>query len=155
MSDDGAAIDDPADSHAREGERATGMALVVFTTETGIRWLRRLRKGFRHCFILIQDDEDAWIVYDPLSNISVLSVLHNASVDQITTWYHDCGLRVSRTFIRRNPPPTFLLRPFTCVEAVKRVLGLHDRWIVTPWQLYRYLERAQDGSPETLDIRHD
>ncbi len=29
--------------------------------------------------------------------------------------------------------------PFTCVEAAKRVLGLHDRRVVTPWQLYRRL----------------
>jgi|APTNR8051073442_1049403.scaffolds.fasta_scaffold04486_9 hypothetical protein len=152
MSDDGATLSYAVGTDVREGERLPGMALVVFTTETGIRWLRWLRKGFRHCFVLIQDQEDAWIVYDPLCNISVLSVLHNISEQQITSWYRECGLHVARTFIRHNPPSTFLLRPFTCVEAVKRVLGLHDRWIITPWQLYHYLERARNGSTETLDI---
>ena len=29
----------------------------------------------------------------------------------------------------------------TCVEVVKRVLGVHPPLIVTPWQLYRYLEK--------------
>jgi hypothetical protein len=31
---------------------------------------------------------------------------------------------------------------FTCVEAVKRVLGIHRRGIVTPWQLYQHLKFA-------------
>ena len=37
-------------------------------------------------------------------------------------------------------PAPFML--FTCVEAVKRVLGIHRRGIVTPWQLYRHLTCA-------------
>ena len=36
--------------------------------------------------------------------------------------------------------PMPYLRPFTCVEVVKRVLGI-KRWsIFTPYQLYRYLK---------------
>jgi len=33
--------------------------------------------------------------------------------------------------------------PFSCVEAVKRVLGIHKSFILTPWQLYRFLRKEQ------------
>ena len=38
--------------------------------------------------------------------------------------------------LHKRPAP---LMVFTCVEAVKRVLGLHRRLVFTPWQLYRHL----------------
>ncbi len=43
--------------------------------------------------------------------------------------------------VRIKPPPRRALPPmlFTCVEAVKRIIGLHDFGIVTPWQLYKAL----------------
>jgi hypothetical protein len=30
---------------------------------------------------------------------------------------------------------------FTCVEAVKRIIGLRGWWILTPWQLYAALAK--------------
>jgi hypothetical protein len=31
------------------------------------------------------------------------------------------------------------VRPFTCVEAVKRLIGIHAPWTLTPWQLFGHL----------------
>lgn len=36
---------------------------------------------------------------------------------------------------RRSLPPTFC----SCVETVKRILGLHCPFILTPWQLFKHL----------------
>ena len=41
-------------------------------------------------------------------------------------------------------PPEVALRSaplgvFSCVETVKRLLGLRTRWVFTPWQLHRFL----------------
>jgi len=41
--------------------------------------------------------------------------------------------------------------PHTCVEAVKRVIGLHARFIITPWQLYRHL-MVQHENTERKEI---
>ncbi len=32
-------------------------------------------------------------------------------------------------------------RPLTCVEAIKRLVGLESAWTLTPWQLFRRLQR--------------
>ena len=39
-------------------------------------------------------------------------------------------------------PPNRKAQPlmfFTCVESVKRIIGLRQRWVITPWQLYKAL----------------
>ena len=41
--------------------------------------------------------------------------------------------------IRPQPKTAAPWGPFTCVEAVKRVLGVRARFILTPWRLYKFL----------------
>jgi hypothetical protein len=55
--------------------------------------------------------------------------------------------------IRRDHLRPAPLAPFTCVEAAKRVLGLHDRRVVTPWQLYRRLIDPELTDPNGLGRR--
>jgi hypothetical protein len=50
-------------------------------------------------------------------------------------------MRVVETRIRPAPRRPAPLRPYTCVEAVKRILGLHAPWVITPWQLYGLLRK--------------
>jgi len=33
---------------------------------------------------------------------------------------------------------------FSCVEFIKRVLGIHSCFILTPWQLYKYLNKEKE-----------
>jgi hypothetical protein len=54
-------------------------------------------------------------------------------------WLRERGHAVAAAPIRRDHLRPAPLAPFTCVEAAKRVLGLHDRRVVTPWQFYRRL----------------
>ena len=57
----------------------------------------------------------------------------------LIAWFVERGHAVVPAPVRRDHLRPAPWGPFTCVEVVKRVLGLHDRWVVTPWQLYRRL----------------
>ena len=115
-------------------------AWVVFSGQTEISWLKFLKPGFRHCYVLINDGE-RWTSIDPLSHITEVSVHHHVPADfDLPKWLQSRGNQVVRAPLRRDitKPAPFML--FTCVEAVKRVLGIHRRGIFTPWQLYKHLK---------------
>lgn len=119
---------------------------VVFTSQVEIPWLRFLKPGFRHCYALINDGE-RWISYDPLAHYTDVRVHHVPPEFDLPKWMAERGHKVLRapvSRIRREAPWMI----FTCVEAVKRVIGLHNRWIVTPWQLYRHLAKT----PSTVTV---
>lgn len=116
------------------------LAVVGFSGKTEIRWLRWLKPGFRHCLVLLWDGRD-WILYDPLAHVTELVVVRAQADFCPLAWLlaHDClpvPVRVVRPPRRLAP-----VAPYTCVEAVKRVLGLRARGVFTPWQLFRCLTR--------------
>ena len=113
-------------------------ALVVFSGRTGVAWLRWLRPGFRHCFVAL-DDGASWLTVDPLLHRIEVRASGLPSHFDLAAEYR----RMDLTVVEVIPSPVRVrcapLGLFTCVEAVKRVLGLHARRIATPWQLYRFL----------------
>lgn len=116
------------------------LALVAFSGNTDIRWLRLLRPGFRHVFVALNDGAH-WITVDPLSHRTEVAVQPVGADFDLAGHYRRQGLRV----IEFSPPPV-LPRPApvalcTCVEAAKRVLGIHHPFVLTPWQLYRHINR--------------
>lgn len=115
-------------------------AWVCFSGEADIWWLRFLRPGFRHCFAVAQQDKN-WIVIDPLSPYLELDVLPLAATFDLPAWLAGQNLTVVRTTIRRNRTRPAPANIFSCVEVVKRFLGIHARAVFTPWQLYTYLTK--------------
>ena len=117
---------------------------VVFSGETEIRWLRLcLKPGFRHCYVLINDG-GGWITYDPLAHKTEIAVHRNTkSGFDLPGWLKGRGLHVVQ--VNLNEPPKKRLQPavYTCVEAVKRVIGLRNWFILTPYQLYKSLIKQQ------------
>ena len=113
-------------------------ALVVFAGSTSLKWLRWLTPGYRHCFVAIAQ-RDVWIICDPLSHRTDLIAICGHTRQDLAAWYRQRGLTVVETHVRSAPKRPAPIRPFTCVEAVKRILGIHAPWVLTPWQLYRYL----------------
>lgn len=115
-------------------------ALVVLSNQTDLPWVRLLRPGFRHCFVVVRR-QGQWVAVDPLMHRTRIDLLANITAEALARRYRHHGLRVVKAAVahpHRHPAP---LAPFTCVEAVKRVLGIHARFVLTPWQLYRYLCR--------------
>lgn len=103
---------------------------------------RRLKPKFQHCFAVVRT-EIAWIAVDPMR--------HWTFVDWVARWetppnaicarLNGSGCSAS-VYLQYPQPARRWTRPlpYTCVEEVKRVIGLRS-WALTPWQLYRDLWR--------------
>lgn len=111
---------------------------MLFGGDTQLRCLRILQPGFRHCLVAVSIGT-SWVIIDPLSHKTALSVAEGFSADELVRWYEGQGLKAVRTVVREAPAKLAPLAPATCVEAVKRVLGIHAWSILTPRQLHDYL----------------
>ena len=115
-------------------------ALLVFSGRTGVTWLRWLRPGFRHCFVAL-DDGTEWLTVDPLLHRLEVRASGLPSEFDLAGEYRRMDLAVIEVAPAAVPLRRAPLGLFTCVETVKRLLGIRARWILTPWQLYRFLAR--------------
>lgn len=115
-----------------------GAALVVFSGAADVLWLRLLKPGFRHCFAVVECD-GRWVVVNPLSHRTELAVLSGISGRDLAAWYRRRGCRVVACAVHQPPRRSAPTGFYTCVEAVKRVLGIHARRVITPWNLYNFL----------------
>ena len=156
MSDPVSQPSGPSRVRARKIEVAAPLytrALVVFSGGTGVRWLRWLRPGFRHCFVAL-DDGIEWLTVDPLLHRLEVRASSLPSAFDLAAEYRRMALDV----IEVVPPPVPLRRApfglFTCVETAKRLLGIRARWILTPWQLRCWLRRRATGAAGTGDCKN-
>ena len=120
-------------------------AWVVFSKETELWYLRFLKKGFKHCFSIARDDKN-WMVLDPLSPHLELAVLPLPRTFDLPTWLSSQGLTVIDAPITRGHTKAAPMGLMTCTEVIKRFLGIHNRWIVTPYQLYKRLQGGNNGA---------
>lgn len=125
-------------------------ALVVFSGRADLWWLRWLRPGFRHCFVVLEC-ASGWVVVDPLSHYTAIAhVPFIQEFDPISYYRQQGMLVVEAQFVSPNRR-VLPIRPYSCVECVKRVLGIRAGFVLTPWQLFRYLNKREtflvDGMP--------
>lgn len=120
-----------------------GSVLVAFTGQTGLTVLRCLKPGFRHCLVATKKSGH-WILCDSLAHQLHLDVISGRDSIDLEFWLRSEGYQVVRHQVRNALPRVRFFRPFTCVEAAKRILGIEAIWVLTPWQLYRYLNKLND-----------
>ncbi len=110
------------------------------------RWFTR--RGFRHCWVL-RFENGRYIGLEATASFAQPGVL--ASGMDWPQWFVEQGHRV--VLYRGWRPYTFLGRGvLTCVSLTKYVLGVRCWWVVTPYQLYRWLQR-NGGREVTCDER--
>lgn len=120
-------------------------ALVVFEDRSDARLLAWLRPGFRHCFCLTGSDR-RWTLCDPLKSHLALASIDGLSASELAARLGHDGRAVLHGSLGRAATRASLgLGPLTCVEIVKRLLGLQARSVLTPYQLYRRLLRPDPG----------
>jgi hypothetical protein len=133
------------DPGAAGHEPAARSVLVVFADHAGCPWLRPLRRGFRHCFVVLRAGS-VWLACDPLKDRIELDALDLPGQFDLAAFYREQGHRV---LVGQRPPPGtrrhFALAPLTCVTVVKRLLGIDAPWVWTPWQLYTHLSGSEHG----------
>ena len=115
-------------------------AWVVFSGQADLPWLKILKPGFRHCFCLLHDGEH-WITLDPLSGHMDVRVQDIAPGFDLPGWLESRGYRVCEAPMQaqHKQAPIALM---SCVEAVKRIIGLHDIRVITPYQLFKHLTKG-------------
>lgn len=115
------------------------------------RMLGWLRPGFRHCWAMRRADAFAgWVVVNPTSaRLDIFDVCDGEVIecgDRTFTGYDafldDSVARGILTHVQATEQPGKHWRPrglFSCVVAIKHLLGVEAPWVMTPWQLYQYL----------------
>jgi hypothetical protein len=129
-------------------------ALVLFRDATDLPALRLLARGFRHCAVWVRAG-DLWIAQETLSHQTFLRIWPAADEAGLVAALRAAGNRVVRARIARAPHRLAPPLPFTCVEAVKRVLGLHAWSVLTPRQLHRHLVRRRAESILTFRLNRN
>lgn len=123
------------------GDNTEQNAWVVFTGETDIRWLKVLKSGFRHCFLVLNDGQ-RWMSVDPLSPYTDIQIYHHIEAKfPLPDWLKARGYKVVQASVNKKHKKEAPWMVCTCVEVIKRILGIHNRFLITPWQLYRHLHK--------------
>lgn len=120
-------------------------ALVVFIDNTEVGLLRFLKPGFRHCFVIL-GGRHGWVFLNPLLHRTELEWIDgydHGDAAALTGFYRRLGYTVLQTAPLDPPRWTSLPLLHSCVEVVKRVLGVNACWVWTPWQLYCHLKKNQ------------
>jgi hypothetical protein len=127
----------------------------LFTGKTDIAWLHILRPGFRHCLVLLPA-EGGWIGLDPRSNRTDVFALPPYKPGELAAWLRSEGYRVLTAELpSQDPSGGAPIAISSCVESVKRCLGINRRRIFTPWHLYVYLlkEKKRKNGKEAFMAR--
>jgi hypothetical protein len=135
-------------------------AIVVFEHRAARGLLRWLAPGFRHCFCLLAAADNGWLVCDPLKGSLRLDVLPAAEIGHLVRHYHRTGRHVAVGPARSmEGEPGGWPVVLTCVELVKRAIGLRAPRAITPRGLFLELARqpgwtlAHPGFPLDLETR--
>jgi hypothetical protein len=126
-------------------EPPAAAVLVIFADHAACPWLRPLRRGFRHCFVVMRAGS-VWLACEPLKDRIELDALAVPDDFDLAAFYCQQGHQV--LLGERLPARArsrFALAPLTCVTVVKRLLGIDAPWVWTPWQLYAHLSGPKGG----------
>jgi hypothetical protein len=115
---------------------------IVFSNETDIRVLKILKQGFRHCFMVMQQGEK-WMLIDPRSNKTDIQILPHPSHFNFPRYFTEQGHTVLKVPEMNAPQKIMTPFPVSCVEGIKRIIGLHKFWVITPHQLYKKIIKIQ------------
>ena len=110
---------------------------VVFSPFTNFKILKFLHLGFKHCFVILENCGNFFIV-DPLAFKIEVSSFYLGK-DNLFPYLQKMGMTVVKTNIKGDFKTNWHFSIFTCVEVVKRILGISKISIITPYQLYKYL----------------
>lgn len=116
-------------------------AIVGFGGEPTFWWMRFLKKGFYHCLVALGDGQ-SWILIDPLVAQIDMIVVGHADMDIFLT---KNGYRTLHVCVESPKSRRLYLRPYSCVETVKRFLGIQNPFLWTPYQLYLFLKNKKIG----------
>jgi hypothetical protein len=134
----------PVEKSLLESEHLIGMSktsvyLIYEDRQPGLWWQKFLKKGYKHVFA-VRYDGFFWIKMDltiGYLDIEVLPIHDRATISTVLK-----GQNVNYQYVEawRKPRYRSIFAPWSCVEAMKAMLGIRAWWVLTPYQLYKYCE---------------
>ena len=104
-------------------------------------WSYFFKSGYKHV---------SAVIFDGLFWIKMDFTLGYTDIDVLCYDWHDTIKDVTRDqdmitqYVEAWRKPRYRVRsifaPWTCVEAMKSLLGIRAWWVITPYQLYKYCE---------------
>ena len=107
------------------------VAYVVFGDDSGHWWSRWLHPSIRHCYV-VKPDCGRWLRF--------------ARTHESYELYTESELCRNHTIMLKwqmKPCKRGLFMLNTCVGHTKQALGINAWWVLTPYQLYRYMRVRQ------------
>lgn len=84
-----------------------------------------------------------------MSHTTSVGIIGSNDLHYFVQLYLDEGYTVLETSMLEPRTLVCMLRPHTCVEAAKRLIGIQDGSILSPWQLYLWV-RAHKNRKKVL-----
>lgn len=122
-------------------------AIVGFGGEPTLWWMHFLKKGFYHCLVAL-GRQNEWLIIDPLLHFTDAIVLKNVD---IRFFFKKRGYQFIEVPINEPYYKQLRVMPYTCVETVKRFIGVEKACIFTPYGLFCYLNKKIGKKSLTLD----
>lgn len=117
-------------------------AYVIFEDSPSV-WTRPFKRHFRHVSVVLPLGGGQYVHIDPRMKRIEHKLITHEDVEAMydRTLYHDVAIlkTVVNKGIDKDHKPMF----FTCVEFVKRAIGLHAFWVFTPSQLYDHILKSK------------
>jgi hypothetical protein len=118
---------------------------VVFCDSDVLWWQIFLKKGYRHCFLILADKANNYLFIDTTDNRIIFNLLESDKNDNIAELCASLNatllkipmVKIMDNIKKRKAPMSVL----NCVQLIKRILGIHKRNILTPWNLFMYLQK--------------
>jgi len=114
---------------------------VVFHTTVGDRWYHRwLKREFHHCYCITKSEAGLfWIAVLPHWSHTEIDYRLADTFPKVTDYTGDNVLILSYTTDIDPMKHCAQLGILTCVDVVKRHLGIRAHLVFTPYQLYKNL----------------
>ncbi len=118
-------------------------AFVAFGGTPTHWWTYFLKKGFYHCFLILGNGRE-WYIIDPVMHFTDFIIVKTHHIEK---FFLNKGYQLIRTTPILPTRVRFFLRPCTCVETVRRFLGIQHPFLWTPHQLFSYLIKKKENNP--------
>jgi hypothetical protein len=122
------------------------MQYYIVFRDTPHKLLKRiLKKGFQHCFVLVNDGY-GWFRLDPRNDFLKPDLLPYAADEDVTKIFPD--FTKIQYIVDHKDSQLLHIVPslLNCVTITKYIIGLRgvrSFFIWTPWQLYKYVKNVK------------
>ena len=120
--------------------------VVGFGGTPTLWWMHFLKKGFYHCIVAL-GRQNEWLIIDPLLHFTDAIMIRNIDIKR---FFKKHGYRFVEVSLNEPNYKRLRVMPYTCVETVKRFIGVEKALIFTPYGLFCYLNKKIGKKSLTL-----